>query len=263
MNEQAITRETGIGDRSDPGDIITCVAHEMKTPLTALLQALHVLASGRSGALAAPQQRFVSMGIANARALLALTHRLQDMARWDAGGPPMRFEAFDAVHAARSVAESLAALAESAAVAIDVAVGEDLPLAWGDEDLIKDLIFNLAGNALKFTPEGGNVCVVVRRDEEAESGWIEIAVTDDGPGIPQGEEERIFEKFYRASGARAREGLGLGLALARRIVRAHGGTLRARNNEGRGATFSVRLPACGASLLATTCPGRLESLVNS
>ncbi len=113
-----------------------------------------------------------------------------------------------------------------------------------DRVLTKQLLANLIGNAVKYTPEGKRAQVTVRSAPDLEPGFVRIEVSDRGIGLPPGEEEKIFEEFHRAAAhTRAYSGTGLGLSLCRRIVNRHGGSISARNNPGPGATISFTLPA--------------------
>jgi signal transduction histidine kinase len=116
-----------------------------------------------------------------------------------------------------------------------------LPSLIGDGDRLAQVFTNLIDNALVHTPEGGEV----RLEAEASSGWVAVHVDDTGPGIPPEELSRIFERFYQLDKARSGSGprgAGLGLAISREIVEAHGGSLEAQSVVGRGSRFTVRLP---------------------
>jgi two-component system sensor histidine kinase ResE len=116
-----------------------------------------------------------------------------------------------------------------------------LPMLIGDGDRLAQVFTNLIDNALKHTPQGG----VVKLGSELELAWITIHVDDGGPGIPPNELSRIFERFYQLDKARSGSGprgVGLGLAISREIVQAHGGTITAASAVGQGSRFSVRLP---------------------
>jgi two-component system sensor histidine kinase KdpD len=115
----------------------------------------------------------------------------------------------------------------------------DLPLVPIDALLVQQLLVNLLENAAKYTPASAAVRVSAR----ALAGAVEIEVADDGPGLPAGDEERVFEKFHRS--ASGHDGFGLGLAIARAIATAHGGTIRAENRAPHGARFVVTLPIVG------------------
>jgi two-component system sensor histidine kinase KdpD len=123
---------------------------------------------------------------------------------------------------------------------IVTALSADLPLVPLDAVLIEQVLANLLDNALKYTPPESPIEIRAR----TRPGGVEIAVLDRGPGIPSGFEQRIFEKFYRVPGARA-GGVGLGLAICRGIVMAHGGQLVAENRAGGGAEFRFQLPVTG------------------
>lgn len=111
-----------------------------------------------------------------------------------------------------------------------------------DIGMLRQVLDNLVGNALKYTPEGVRPSVSLTSVRDAEPGWIRVEVTDHGIGLPEGEEELIFEEFHRGSQAGGTPGTGLGLALTRRIVGRHGGQLTARRNPGGGSTFTLTLP---------------------
>jgi signal transduction histidine kinase len=107
-----------------------------------------------------------------------------------------------------------------------------------DRDRLRQVVANLLDNALKFTPEGGHVRLTTRDD----GGRALLQVSDDGPGIPEPELAYVFERFYRGERARRTHGAGLGLAIAQRLIEAHGGSIEAANAEHGGAVFTIRLP---------------------
>ena len=110
--------------------------------------------------------------------------------------------------------------------------------ARGDEGLLRQLIMNLLENAVRHTPDGGTVAVTTR----ASGRWAELAVEDSGPGVPEADRDRIFERFVRLAPAGSEGGAGLGLPLARWIAEQHGGTLRVEPRPGAGGRFVVQLP---------------------
>ena len=121
---------------------------------------------------------------------------------------------------------------------VTVDVPPDLPLARCDEVLIEQVLFNLVENAQKHTPAGTAIRIAVR----AWPALFEVSVSDRGPGLPAGEEQRVFEKFHRAQLEAAQSGFGLGLTICRTIIEAHGGTISARNLTEGGAEFRFSLP---------------------
>jgi two-component system sensor histidine kinase KdpD len=121
---------------------------------------------------------------------------------------------------------------------VSVRIAPDLPLARGDEVLVEQVLSNLVENALKYTPPH----TAVEIDATVADPWIVIGVRDYGPGLAPGEEELVFEKFYRGSDEQAQSGTGLGLAICRAIVEAHGGGIHARNDANGGVRFSFTIP---------------------
>ena len=117
-------------------------------------------------------------------------------------------------------------------------VPADLPLVEFDATLIERVLYNLLENAAKYTPPGTRIAITA----EVCAGDLLVSVRDEGPGIPKGQEEAIFEKFTRGARESATPGVGLGLAIGRAIVQAHGGTIRARNEPAGGACFEFTLP---------------------
>jgi two-component system sensor histidine kinase KdpD len=125
---------------------------------------------------------------------------------------------------------------------IDTDIPDDLPLISVDPILFEQVFINLFDNVAKYTPPGSSVAVRAR----ATDGTVTIEIVDSGPGLPEGNENQVFEKFYRGPQART-GGVGLGLAICRGIVEAHGGTLSAANRPEGGAAFRIRLPIVGTA----------------
>jgi len=213
------------------------VSHELKTPLTALREGAELLHDEVGGALAPQQQRVVGILRENSmklqrmiEELLEYQHALHEAATLDRR--PVALEAL-----LREVADAhqLEAQAKHQTVALDVPPAS----IDADGDKLRTVFDNLVGNALKFTPEGGVVSLVLKADPES----VRVEVIDTGPGVPPEERRSIFDTFFRGrarSGGRV-EGSGLGLAIAREFVQAHGGTIGVAC-DARGARFSVVLP---------------------
>ena len=121
---------------------------------------------------------------------------------------------------------------------IDVRIPANLPALSVDPQLMQRVFASLAGNVAKHTPAGTRALIEARRDR----GFVEVSVTDEGPGLPKGREEQVFESFARGEKQGVRRGAGLGLAISRAIVEAHGGTIRAEAGRDKGASFIIRLP---------------------
>ena len=123
-------------------------------------------------------------------------------------------------------------------------VADDLPPVDADRERVHQVLFNLVDNAVRFTPEGGEVAIEAHRH----NGSVEVTVADTGVGIPSEHLPRLFERFYRVDSARAREdgGTGIGLAIARSVVEAHGGHIKAESEQGQGSVFTFDLPVAEA-----------------
>jgi two-component system phosphate regulon sensor histidine kinase PhoR len=156
---------------------------------------------------------------------------------------------------AESSAERLRLFAERQGVAIGVEVARGVPLVRGDEDRLGQVFVNLVHNAVKFSPEGGEVVIGVRQEGDV----VAVSVRDHGIGIAKADRTRVFERFYKTDRARVRGGgTGLGLSIARHVVQGHGGTIGVESEEGEGSTFTFTVPL-RAPEPGTTPPSRPTS----
>jgi len=153
---------------------------------------------------------------------------------------PEQVDLADLIH---TLMADFQAAAEQVGLALAAEVALDLPPLFGDPHHLRRVLDNLLGNALKFTPAGGTVTVRLWRD----GGEAVLEVADTGVGIPRGQLDRIFERFYQVDGSTSRRygGTGLGLALVKEVIEAHSGTVGVESEPGRGSTFTVRLPFGG------------------
>jgi signal transduction histidine kinase len=214
------------------------VSHELRTPLTSIIGYLELVLEDDEG-LTDHHRRFLGVVDRNARRLLRLVGDLLFVAHVEAGRLALEVGEVDLRTLTTEAIEAARPRAEAKDLVLE-AVTQDVPLMAGDRDRLAQVLDNLISNAVKFTPQDGSVTVrLVTRDDEAL-----IEVHDTGVGIPAAEQDRLFERFYRASTAteRAIPGVGLGLTIAKAIVEAHGGTLDFDSVEGAGTTFRVRLP---------------------
>jgi two-component system sensor histidine kinase GlrK len=214
------------------------VSHELKTPLTALREGASLLEEGAAGALTPQQREIVAILQANGAQLQRLIESLLDYQRAVASGGRLVRRQVDVAEVVREVAgaHKLTAAARAVALAIDA------PESWAlaDREKLHTVLDNLLSNAVKFSPDGATVRIAVARAGPT----VAIDVIDQGPGIPVGDREKVFDWFFhggRAPGARVQSS-GLGLAIAQELVRAHDGTLELVNGEG-GAHFRAVLPA--------------------
>ena len=220
----------------EKSDFIATVSHELRTPMAAVYGAAQTLLR-RDVELAPDQrQRLLEMIATQAARLTQITEEVLLATRIDRGELRVERERVDVVELVRSTVEAIEPQLEPATVEVDVgAVGE----AAGDRDRIEQVLVNLVDNAVKYG-DGRHVVVAV----DGSPSVVKISVSDRGPGIPRGELERIFEKFYRGDPnlTRAPGGTGLGLFIARELVERMGGRIVVRSVPGAGTTFVVELP---------------------
>ena len=174
--------------------------------------------------------------------LVQMVNELLDLSRIESGGALGAMEILDLGQIATESTERLRLFADRQGVALRVDVGEPLPPVRGDAARLGQVIVNLLHNAVKFSPDGGDVVVAVR----GSGGEVVVSIADHGVGIPSVAQPRIFERFYKVDRARVRGeagGTGLGLAIARHIVEQHGGRIWVESVEGTGSTFSFALPS--------------------
>ena len=213
-------------------------AHELKTPLTSITAYAEVLEQQGGDPDFEHAQDFLQVIRGEADRLLRMVDRLLDSSR--RGRMPALTEP-EAVAVATLVEEVLRTLAPQASareLELSGRVAAELPAIEGDGDLVRQVLLNLLGNALKFTPARGRISLSARED----SSMVRLAISDNGPGIPPRELRAIFQSFYRTRAARHTEGVGLGLSIVKEIVDLHGGSLDVSSRVGRGTTFSVLLP---------------------
>ena len=220
---------------------LATVSHEMRTPLNGILGMADLVL----GTDLNPEQRtYVEAVRTSGQALLGLIDGVLDFSRIEAGRLDLAAEPFDLPVLAEGVVELLAPRAQDKGIEIALDVAEDFPAAVvGDADRVRQILINLAGNAIKFTDRGG-VGVTLGFTRTADGGEVVLAVADTGPGIPEERLPILFEEFEQGDGSssRSHEGTGLGLAITRRLVTRMGGRIEADSRVGRGSTFRVVLP---------------------
>jgi len=221
-------------------DFVANVSHEFKTPLTAIQGFAETLLGG---ALQDPQnsRRFLGIIREHAARLARLTDDLLKLSQAEAGRLELEMHPFSVGGLIDACLETTRLKAEEKNLALTADYPPDLPLVRGDQACLREALQNLLDNAVQYTPPEGGVMVRAALVD----GQLSIAVTDTGIGIPQADQERIFERFYRVDAARSREvgGTGLGLSIAKHLVEAHGGRIRVESEVGRGSTFTLLLPA--------------------
>jgi signal transduction histidine kinase/CHASE3 domain sensor protein len=220
-------------------DFVATVSHELRTPLTSMMGFLEMIREGEAGELNDEQKRFLAIVYRSSERLQRLVGDLLFVARLDATGLQLQFGAARLDEIARDTVESTNALARSREVEL-VADLHDVPAVIGDKERLSQLVGNLVSNALKFTPAGGRVELSTFVD----GGKAVLEIQDTGIGIPQAEQGRLFQRFFRSSTAteHAIPGTGLGLVISKAIAEAHGGTIGVKSAPGEGACFRVEIP---------------------
>jgi signal transduction histidine kinase len=215
-------------------DLIANVSHELRTPISALQATLENLVDG----VATPDEATFRAMHAQTERLGRLVRDVLDLSRLESGATHLRVERIEIDDLlARAVEESRLHHPDLQA---SIEIDPTSVLFDGDRDRLHQAIVNLLDNAVRYSGRTARVCIQAR----AQSRVLRIAVNDEGPGIPEGERSRVFERFYRADHARTnhRGGAGLGLAIVRSIVELHSGVIRAEANQPRGCRMVIELP---------------------
>ena len=217
--------------------VISTVSHQLKTPLTSMRMAIHLLLEEKVGPLTEKQAELLVAAREDSDRLHDILNNLLDISRIESGRVQMEFRAVSPREMAMEALESFRTAAKDQGVTLDVELPDDLPEVWADTTRISHVFGNLLSNALKYTPAGGKVTVSAR----AEENGVTFSVADTGKGIPSQYLPRIFEQFFRVPDQGPQTGAGLGLAIVKEIVEAHGGTVSVDSIEGKGSTFSFTL----------------------
>ncbi|MCI0340156.1 MAG: HAMP domain-containing histidine kinase [Planctomycetales bacterium] len=225
-------------------DFVSGVTHELRTPLTSIQMFVETLLLGRVEGAEETRECLETIGREAGR-LRRMIDRVLDFARTERGDRVFQFREERVPELVEGALRLFSAAEEGNRVPVETALPASLPCVRADREAVQEVLLNLLTNAAKYSPAGSPV----RVSAETRNGAVALAVSDHGIGIPPSEQERIFDGFYRGEDARKRNipGTGIGLALSRRIARAHGGDLGVRSQVGAGATFSLTLPVAGGA----------------
>jgi len=218
-------------------EFIATASHELRTPLTSVQMGIHLLLEGAAGTLAEAQHDLLSTCREDCERLEKLMHDLLDLTRIEAGENPPHLRSISATALLQGAAEALRAQVEANGLIFTVDVPLALPRVRADHLQIERVMANLVTNAIRHTPRTGEIHVTVAQRD----GYIACTVVDTGSGIPPQYLPRIFDKFVQVPNAPA-GGAGLGLAISKHIIEAHGGQINVRSELGRGTTFTFTLP---------------------
>jgi two-component system phosphate regulon sensor histidine kinase PhoR len=231
-------------------EFIDNLGHELRTPLSTVTLLAETLAREAEVADVPTRMRErIALIEVETGHIAQMVNEMLDLARMEGGSQLRLRDDVDLAGLAAASADRLRLFAERSGVTLVTHAEPDLPTVRGDEARLGQVVVNLVHNAIKFSPDGGEVLVAVRRAGDE----IALSVTDHGIGIKRADRARIFERFYKADRARVRGGgTGLGLAIARHVVEGHGGRITVESEEGVGSTFSVALPIVVPAALSAT-----------
>jgi len=221
---------------------VSNVSHELRTPLTAIKASADNMLDRLIGDLNGKQVGYLTRIKSNSDRLARLINDLLDLSTIEAGKIDLRPTNLPVVTLVKEAAESLRPVAAEKLINLTVLSADPGVIAWADRDKVIQVLMNLIGNALKFAPTRGKVTIAVARNSAA---WMQISVTDTGPGIPAEEVNKVFGRFYQIgqAGTQKTQGTGLGLAISKALVEMHGGKIWVESEAGKGSTFSFTLPA--------------------
>ena len=222
-------------------DFVANVSHELKTPIGAV----SLLAEALESAAKEPDEvkRFAKRLTIEAERLARITHEIIELSRLQASDVLQEAAAVDVDAVIAQAVDRNRVAAEKHGIAL-ISGGDASAEVYGDFALLVTAVHNLIANAIQYSPDGSRVGIGVSHAD----GVVEIAVTDQGVGIPESERDRVFERFFRVDAARSRNtgGTGLGLAIVKHVVQNHGGDVRVWSHPGSGSTFTIRLPEAAA-----------------
>jgi signal transduction histidine kinase len=254
FNEMAAELQRRAGERDQletmKDEFVLTASHELRSPLTSVQGFAELLMLERDK-LSSKQADTVEIILDNTRHLVRLLNDLLDLARSDAGRLTIKPAPTGVAPLVEDAVRTMRSQTEAASQTLQSEIEGDLPEVSVDRDRIRQVLVNLLTNAHEYSPEGATIAVAAAR----RNGAVEIAVSDNGPGMAEDQLEHIFERFTRGDAGLTQHvgGTGLGLAISKSLVELHGGTIRADSAPGHGSTFRVLLPAG-----QTPAPGQTE-----
>ncbi|HXU75416.1 MAG TPA: ATP-binding protein, partial [Methylomirabilota bacterium] len=226
------------------------ISHELRTPLTLLLAPLEALL--RRFNLDQESRNLLGTMHSNGMRLLKLINDLLDLVRLESGRMEVKSEPLEVAEFIKGLASATRQVADGKRLRLETIVDPDLGVILADRDKLEKVLLNLVFNALKFTPAGGRVEIRAQK----ETGEVVLTVADTGMGIAAANLPYVFDRFWQADGSSKRkfQGVGIGLSLVKELVEIQGGQVKVESVEGRGTTFTVRLPYQAGKIAAETPP---------
>lgn len=238
---------------------LATVSHELRTPLTSIIGYSEMLAEGLAGQLNSEQNDYVRTIMDKGETLLKLISSILDISQIEAGKVRLTFEPMDPFELVNSSVSSLKPQAQKKGVALETKLPPKPFQSNGDRDRLRQVVTNLLTNAVKFTPKGGLVRVVLTElghQPDINASGFRLIVEDSGVGIPSDQFDKIFQSFYQVDSSSTREfgGAGIGLAIVKSFVEGHGGVVRVASELNRGSRFTIILPAMPAAQQISIAP---------
>jgi signal transduction histidine kinase len=218
-------------------NLVSTVSHELKTPLTSVRMGLHLLLEERIGTLNSKQTELLLAAREDSERLLRMINDLLDLAKLESGKAALPSELIEPRELVESALEDLQAFVETRGSRLATNIAPDLPKVFVDAQQIAHVFSNFVSNAVKHTPAGEEIVLAAKKQDDV----VRFSVIDHGSGIPSKFRAQIFDRFFRVPGSES-SGAGLGLAIAKEIVLAQGGTIGVNSTPGKGSEFYFDLP---------------------
>jgi signal transduction histidine kinase len=224
-------------------EFVSVASHELRTPLATIKNVVQLVLKRKAGEINETQENFLTMAEKNINRLTNILNDLLDLSRIESGKIGMKLEELDLRGPVVFVLSSLKSQADGKSIHLEMDVEKDLPFVYGDREKVEQILTNLIGNAIKFTPEGGRVMVSAKLSDRVRNA-VGISVHDNGVGIPKDQLEKVFEKFHQVESPlhHSASGTGLGLAITKGLVEAHQGQIWVESEVEKGSTFIFTLP---------------------
>jgi len=220
-------------------DLVATVSHEIKTPVTSATMALHLLQEENLGQLNVDQKEMIDTAVSDLSRLRRLLDHMLQIARLEKHIPKLNTLPISPSHIVQTAMETHAQVAERKKLDLNAQTVANLPDVLVDPNMIVVALSNFISNAIKYGGTGSHITIYSDANRD---GFVRFGVLDEGPGIPEEDADRIFDKFYRSSRTRSAEGVGLGLSICKDIVAAHGGEIGCSNRSNGGSDFHFFLP---------------------
>lgn len=246
-----ITAQKEIEEKKE--EFLSVISHELRTPLTSIAGALDMVNKEIVGKLTDKQRRYIELAVENCNRLHLIIDDILDLSKFEKGKMEMTKELFSLPNLIKSSVDRFEPLFTKKNISIDLKFTENMPPLDADPNRISQVMNNLLSNAIKYTPDNGNITIEIFQPKIFPA-YVAVSVKDSGPGIKSEDLEKIFNKFetLKYADERAVGGTGLGLAVCRSIIEAHGGKIWAESTYGHGATFIFTLPLTSKDTLPHT-----------